>query len=501
MFEEIDPREDRPSQPDRAELSKSSSSRSVMEDLNAYMSVAKKTPVLSHENLISLSRSAYRERLGQIRILSRFIPCARDLRDHYASYLDRGLQLAGLLEGVFDPSMEARDAAYEKNVGRHAGGVFDDTVVCPSKVAEHLEAFSSVFDEVFENPAAASPESLDAMSDAYVRCLHRADHLQRHQQLFVRLTDRVREYVERFREIDTQTPIDKSVTSELPASFETALRRLPKARQHVFIRIASDAVDIVERCGLRVSQLLEMRDIYDTHTTERTRYLNQIVEANLLLAASRAIRAARVDDRLFDRCQEANIGLMIAADRFKYWRNQAFSTYAVFWCQQRLNRYRDQYLNVYSVPASVAALNRKILSLSSASAGQSEQSLRGMVRQASQSLRVPRARIEQALLAFVPHYPIEEASNDLVSEDDEQHLLDPAAFHRVLASALRRLSPRRRVIFEMIWGIRKERAYDVREVASHFGMSVSDVRRAERQVLEELSQGPLASKLFQFLVR
>lgn len=501
MFEEIGSGEDHRDQPDRTRRPKSPSSRSVMEDMNAYMSVAKKTPMLSHENLISLSRSAYRERLGQIRILSRFIPCVQDLRDQYATYLDRGYKLSGLLDGVFDPSMEARDAAYQKNIDQREGAVFDDTVVCPSKVAEHLDAFSSAFDVVFANPAAANAEALKTMSDAYERCLHRADHLQRHHQLFVRITDRLREYVELFRELDAQTPIDKSVTSELPASFESALRRLPKARQRVFVSIASEAVDIVERCGLRVSQLLEMREIYDRHIIARTRYLNQIVEANLLLAASRAIRAARVDDRLFDRCQESNIGLMIAADRFKYWRNQAFSTYAVFWCQQRLNRYRDQHLNIYSIPAGVASLNRKILSISSTSTGECEASSPPLAHQASLRLRVPRARIDQALLAFVPPDPIEEASNQLVAEDDDQDPVDPVAFQRVLSSALRRLPARRRMIFEMIWGVCKERAYDVTEVAAHFGLSVRDVRRIERQVLEELAQGPLAPKLFQFLGR
>lgn len=502
MLERVDSREFPGNQLHEAHRSQLPSSRSVLDQVNSYMARAKKTPLLSHDELISLSRSAYRERLSQTRILSRFLPCIRALVDQYSSHAGRGLKLSGLLEGIIDPSLSARDAVHAKNVSRVGNQAYDDTVTCPSRLAEHLDSLSGLFGAVSKNPAGARPEDLDAVSQAYMMCLLRPDELKRHHALFTQLTDRLRDFAQQFREIDPDTPIDKSVTSQLPPDFATSLRRLPRARQHAFINVASDAVDIVEGCGLLVSEILDMRERYDAHARERVGHINRIVEANLLLAASQALRPGLKDDRLFDRCQESNIGLVIAADRFKYWRNLAFSTYAVFWCQQRLKRYRDEHSNpAFSIPCSVAALNRKILkSHDRALSRADDHDSLPRAHDASERLNVSRSKLDRALLAFCPPQNIDDLEHDLADSDVEyQHtVLDPVAFHRVLSRALRTVSPRKRIIFEMLWGICKERVYDVEEVAAHFGMSSVDVRRSEKHVLERLAEGPFARKLLEF---
>ncbi|MEI2419397.1 sigma factor, partial [Arthrospira platensis SPKY2] len=109
-------------------------------------------------------------------------------------------------------------------------------------------------------------------------------------------------------------------------------------------------------------EVLRLRERYDHHKAKRNELVNTIVQSNLLLAARETLKQKPSDDRLFDLCQEANFGLMIAADRFSYWRDLAFSTYAVFWIRQRLIRDRDHNANpAFSIPCSVANRVKKVL--------------------------------------------------------------------------------------------------------------------------------------------
>jgi RNA polymerase primary sigma factor len=64
----------------------------------------------------------------------------------------------------------------------------------------------------------------------------------------------------------------------------------------------------------------------------------QLIEANLRLVVITARRYRNRGRSLLDLLQEGNIGLMKAVRKFNYARGYKFSTYAIWWVRQTINR-------------------------------------------------------------------------------------------------------------------------------------------------------------------
>lgn len=82
---------------------------------------------------------------------------------------------------------------------------------------------------------------------------------------------------------------------------------------------------------------------------------DRFVKANLRLAVSyvskrchRLTQAHSQDDLI----QAANMGLIIAAERFDPTRGYRFSTYAYFWVRQSVSRWADQHSRLIAIPGS-----------------------------------------------------------------------------------------------------------------------------------------------------
>jgi RNA polymerase primary sigma factor len=82
---------------------------------------------------------------------------------------------------------------------------------------------------------------------------------------------------------------------------------------------------------------------------------DRFVQANLRLAASyvskrchRLVKSHSQDDLI----QAANMGLIIAAERFDPTRGYRFSTYGYFWVRQSVSRWADQHSRLISIPGS-----------------------------------------------------------------------------------------------------------------------------------------------------
>lgn len=82
---------------------------------------------------------------------------------------------------------------------------------------------------------------------------------------------------------------------------------------------------------------------------------DRFVSANLRLAAAyvskRCHRLAKAHSQ-DDLIQAANMGLIIAAERFDPARGYKFSTYAYFWIRQSTTRWADQHSRLISIPGS-----------------------------------------------------------------------------------------------------------------------------------------------------
>lgn len=86
----------------------------------------------------------------------------------------------------------------------------------------------------------------------------------------------------------------------------------------------------------------------------------RLIECNLKLVVNIAKKTYRGDLKLIDAIQEGNIGLMKAVDKFdpSHPFSSKFSTYAVFWIRQAINRAAANKGNAIRFPVSVLAALR-----------------------------------------------------------------------------------------------------------------------------------------------
>jgi RNA polymerase primary sigma factor len=87
---------------------------------------------------------------------------------------------------------------------------------------------------------------------------------------------------------------------------------------------------------------------------------DQMVEANIKLAYSIAKKYSYYSETLDDLLQEANLGLMKAADRFSWRRGFKFSTYATWWIRQSVYRYVSDKSRLIRLPVHIFEKAQKV---------------------------------------------------------------------------------------------------------------------------------------------
>lgn len=94
---------------------------------------------------------------------------------------------------------------------------------------------------------------------------------------------------------------------------------------------------------------MELQDLVDTGDAAR----EQMVQANLRLVVSVARRFVRSGVPLLDLVQDGTVGLIQAVDRFDPDRGCRFSTYAMWWIRQAINRGSAEAARQVRLPRSV----------------------------------------------------------------------------------------------------------------------------------------------------
>ncbi|WP_436775549.1 sigma-70 family RNA polymerase sigma factor [Yinghuangia sp. YIM S09857] len=154
----------------------------------------------------------------------------------------------------------------------------------------------------------------------------------------VATTDSVADYLKRIG----RTPL-------LDAEREVALARQIEAGLYAQERLDTDhALDAAARA-----------DLEWLAAAGRT-VKQHMIEANLRLVVSVAKRYAATGVPLPDLIQEGNCGLIRAVEKFDHERGFKFSTYAMWWIKQAVQRAVDETSRTIRVPAHMAELIAKV---------------------------------------------------------------------------------------------------------------------------------------------
>ena len=131
----------------------------------------------------------------------------------------------------------------------------------------------------------------------------------------------------------------------------------------------------------------------------------QLIEANLRLVVSVARRYQHHRIPLLDLIQEGTIGLIRASERFDWRRGNKFSSYAIWWIRQAIDRAGSAQSQPIRVPAHIRERLRRVERVKQALARdlQRNPSLAEVAAEAS----LTPAEVERALSAPVGFVPLE----------------------------------------------------------------------------------------------
>jgi RNA polymerase primary sigma factor len=263
----------------------------------------------------------------------------------------------------------------------------------------------------------------------------------------------------------------------------------------------------------------EFRDKLEGRRSEIAKHFEQIrekarqatrhmIQANLRLVISVAKGHEGWGIPLSDLIQEGNIGLMQAVRKFDHRKGCKFSTYAVPWIWQAINRAVDDQSRMVRLPGHVVD---DLTKLARARNNLAQKLGRQPIdEELASETGMPPKKIESLLKAisskpFSLDAPVgEEGSQigDFIADQagprpEEQSTA--SLLREELRKTLESLTPRERRIIELRFGLGNEYSRTLEEVGTELGLSKERIRQIEKEALAKLRHPSHSRELIGYL--
>jgi RNA polymerase sigma factor (sigma-70 family) len=224
------------------------------------------------------------------------------------------------------------------------------------------------------------------------------------------------------------------------------------------------------------------------------RAMARMVAANLrlVLMVARGHRTPGVS--LLDLVQEGTLGLIRAVQRFDHQRGLKFSTYAVWWIRQAVQRGSAELLRAVRLPVATSEQLRMVRAARHRLEFETERDVTVAELAEATGLSLPRVRHLLSVDREVVHLDAPRPGDDplhsqLSLPDVLADLSTRAVTSTRVHDALVALQPQERRVLERRYGLVGP-GLSAAQVGARLGLSESQVRRLERRALERLREHP-----------
>jgi RNA polymerase primary sigma factor len=316
--------------------------------------------------------------------------------------------------------------------------------------------------------------------------------------------------------VDASVEVDlDDQTSVMGDSVHTYLKSIGRTS----LLTAEEEVNLAKRieAGLYAEHKLETedglsrryREDLEAVAEDGRRAKSHMLEANLRLVVSVAKKYSDRGLSLLDVVQEGNLGLIRAVEKFDYAKGYKFSTYAMWWIRQAIQRGFADSARTIRLPVHVLEM------LSKLSRVERDMHQRLGREPTPEELAVELDRTPDQIeeLLRTSRQPIsldstigedgETSIGDLIEDVDApeaSELVDRQLMADQLRHALDALTPREATIMAMRFGLYDGNPHTLDEIGKALGLTRERIRQLEKQSLSKLRHPSRAQPLLDYAV-
>lgn len=240
----------------------------------------------------------------------------------------------------------------------------------------------------------------------------------------------------------------------------------------------------------------EERNLGERSASGDTSARQRLAEGNLRLVVSIAKHYTGRGMPIMDLIQEGNIGLMHAAEKYDYKKENRFSTYASWWIKESMQRAIDQQSREIRVPVHVAENMKRVQK----TARELQQDL-GRDPTPEEIARKMGDKTEAEVSNIISYLQNPVSLETPVGEDGENSLgdmmedrteptpeeaLDILARKEEVQELLEGLTEKERQVLSLRYGLKDGKPQTLEEIGSVLGVTRERVRQIENRAMEKL---------------